>query len=122
VPIRILLDQNAPIGLRHLLSGYDVATAPGMGWSTIQNGDLIKAAEEAGFTILITCDQNIRYQQNLSGRRLALIELSTNHWAIVRDNSADLFDAIDAARPGSYATVTFPRPPLRRRPFPPATS
>lgn len=56
--IRILLDQNAPLGLRRL-SGHDVVTAARLGWSTIQNGDLIRAAEEAGCTVLITCDRNI---------------------------------------------------------------
>jgi hypothetical protein len=54
--VRILLDQNAPLGL---LAGYDVVTATHLGWSTIQNGDLIRAAEEAGCTVLITCDRNI---------------------------------------------------------------
>jgi hypothetical protein len=67
--IRILLDQNAPLGLRRLLSGHDVVTAASVGWSTIQSGDLIRAAEAAGFAVLITCDRNIRYQQNLAGRQ-----------------------------------------------------
>lgn len=57
--IRILLDQNALLGLRRLLTGYDVVTAAPLGWSTIQNDDLIRAAEEAGCTVLITCDRNI---------------------------------------------------------------
>jgi hypothetical protein len=73
--IRILLDQNAPLGLRRLLSGHNVATAARLGWSTIQNGDLIRAGEEAGFAVLVTCDRNIRHQQNLAGRQLALTGL-----------------------------------------------
>jgi hypothetical protein len=79
--IRILLDQNAPFGLRRLLTCHAVATAAGLGWSTTHNGDLIRAAEAPGFAVLITCDQNIRYQQNLAGRQLALIELAANRWA-----------------------------------------
>ena len=116
--IRILLDQNAPLGLRGLLTGHDVATAARLGWSTIQNGDLIRAAEEAGFAVLITCDRNIRHQQNLAGRQLALIELATNRWATIRDNIADVLAVIETASPGSYATIRFPRPPRRRRPYP----
>lgn len=88
-----------------------------MGWDMIENGDLIRAAEAAGFTVLITCDRNIRYQQNLSGRRIALIELSTNHWAIIREHIAELAAAVESAIPGSYATVVFQHRALRRRPF-----
>jgi hypothetical protein len=117
--IRILLDQNAPLGLRRLLTGHEVATAASLGWSTIQNGDLIRAAEAAGFTVLITCDQNIRYQQNLAGRHLALIELTTNRWATIRENIADVLALVDAATPGDYATLSFSKPPRRRRPYPP---
>jgi hypothetical protein len=116
--IRILLDQNAPFGLRRLLTRHDVATAAGLGWSTIQNGDLIRAAEEAGFAVLITCDRNIRHQQNLVGRQLALIELTTNQWVTIRDNFANVLSVVETARPGSYATIRLPRPPRRRRPYP----
>jgi hypothetical protein len=115
--IRILLDQNAPLGLRRLLTGHDVRTAASLGWSTIQNGDFIRAAEQAGFAILITCDRNIRYQQNLAGRELALIELTTNQWATIRDNIADVLAVIETASSGSYATIRFPKPPRRRRSY-----
>jgi hypothetical protein len=89
-----------------------------MGWHTIENGELIRVAEEAGFTVLITRDRNIRYQQNLSGRQISVIELSTNHWAIVREHITELTRAVEAAAPGTYSTVSFPTPPLRRRPPP----
>lgn len=115
--IRILLDQNAPLGLRRILGGYEVATAASLGWSTVENGDLVRAAEQAGFAVLITCDRNIRYQQNLVGRQLALIELTTNQWATIRDNVAEVLAVIQTATPGSYATVRFPKPPRRRRPY-----
>ena len=93
-------------------------TAASMGWDRIENGELIRSAEEAGFTVMITCDRNIRYQQNLNDRRIALIELSTNHWAIVRGQIDELVAAIESAAPGSYVTVAFPRRSLRRRPYP----
>ena len=118
MPVRILLDQNAPLGLRQALTEYEVIPARGMGWATMENGMLIRAAEAAGFAILITCDRNIRYQQNLAGRQIALIEPTTSVWPVIRDHLPDVLAAIAAATPGSYATVSFPRPPLRRRQFP----
>ena len=116
---RILLDQNAPLGLRRFLTEHDVVPARSMGWAMIENGALIKAAEEAGFAILITCDRNIRYQQNLTGRQIALIELTTSIWPVIRTRLDDVIAAVQSATPGSYITVTFPRPPKRRRPFNP---
>jgi hypothetical protein len=118
VPTRILLDQNAPLGLRRALTGYEVIPARTMGWATMENGALIDAAEAAGFAILITCDRNIRYQQNLGDRQIALIELTTSVWPVIRGHLPEVLAAIGAATRGSYATVSFPRPPLRRRPFP----
>ena len=76
---------------------------------------MIAAAEQAQFDVMITADQNIRYQQNLEGRRLALVVLSTNHWNIIRPRMASVVAAVKATVPGSYAEVSFPRPCLRRR-------
>ena len=70
---RILLDQNAPRGLRQLLSTHEVRTANEMGWAALANGLLLDAAERANFDILVTADQNIRSQQNLAGRRIAMV-------------------------------------------------
>jgi hypothetical protein len=85
-PIRILLDQNAPLGLRRALRQYEVTHADELGWGRLRNGDLIRAAEEAGFVIMITCDRNVRYQQNLEGRRIILIELSGGGWPTIRNH------------------------------------
>jgi len=115
---RILLDQNTPLGIRRALLGYEVIPARSLGWATIENGALICAAEEAGFGILITCDRNIQYQQNLAGRQIALIELSTAIWPAIRPHVNDVLAAVQLARPGSYTSVTFRRPQLRRRPYP----
>lgn len=116
---RILLDANLPLGLKLVLRGHEVATAFEMGWSLLTNGALIEAAERAGFNVMITADQNIAYQQNLTGRMLAIIELSTNHWPTIRPDVARLVAAVEAIRPGDYVTVAFPKPPRRRRPFGP---
>ncbi len=117
MPSRILLDQNVPLGLRRSLSPHEMVAARQMGWSTRTNGDLLQAAEEDGFDILITCDRNIPYQQNLAGRRIALIEMTTGEWHVVRNYLDRVVAAVDAAAPGSYTTVTIPQPPLRRRPY-----
>ena len=70
---RILLDENIPVGLKGLLTAYDVATADEMGWVGITNGELLAAAELDGFAIMITADRNIHAQQRLAGRAIALV-------------------------------------------------
>jgi hypothetical protein len=71
--LRILFDKNVPVGARRFLPDHEVHTVVEMGWpDQLENGELLKVAEEFGFAIVVTSDQNIRYQQNLSGRKLAL--------------------------------------------------
>jgi hypothetical protein len=82
--MRILLDENAPSGLRRILAGHDVRTAPEMGWARYCNGQLLDEAEKAGFEALITGDRSLPYQQNLTGRNIAVTIFSTNAWPIVR--------------------------------------
>ena len=77
--MRVLFDQGTPAPLRLFLTGHEVATAHEMGWSDLKNGELLSAAE-ANLDVLITTDQNLRYQQNLSGRKLAIFVLSTTSW------------------------------------------
>ena len=72
-------------------------------------------SQSAGFEVMITCDQNIRYQQNLAGRRLALVVLTTNHWDTIRANSGGILPAIEQATAGSFVIVEMPKPPRRRR-------
>lgn len=67
------------------------------------NGALLDVAEEAGFDLFITADQALSYQQNVTGRKMALIVLSTNNWALVKAHIARIMAAINAASPGSYA-------------------
>ena len=76
--MRILLDENAPSGLRRMLAGHDMRTAPEMGWAHYSNGQLLDEAEKAGFEALITGDRSLPYQQNLAGRNIAVIIFSTN--------------------------------------------
>jgi len=111
----VLFDKNIPWGLRRHLAGYTVRTTEDEGWSGLSNGDLLSAAERAGFEVMLTADRRIRYQQNLAGRRLALIVLSSPAWPVVKDHIPAIKAAVDAAIPGSYQEVDLPRPVLRRR-------
>jgi predicted nuclease of predicted toxin-antitoxin system len=115
----ILVDQSAPRGLRTHFPDHDVVLARQRGWHELTNGDLIAAAEAGGFDVLITADQNIQYQQNLSGRRLALVVLTTNHWDTISPNVARIVAAVEAIEAGGYVTIAFDRPPLRRRLYDP---
>ena len=111
---RVLLDQNMPEGLVAALSGHQVVPCRLMGWSELEDGELLKVAEEGGFDLMITADQNIQYQQNLTGRRVALVVLSTNTWPTIRANVEMVRKAVGDAQAGSYTVIAFERPPLRR--------
>jgi hypothetical protein len=74
--VRILFDQGTPVPLRSLLVAHDVSTAFELGWSTLSNGELLTVAE-GQFDMLITTDRHLRHQQDLSGRRLAILVLAT---------------------------------------------
>ncbi len=103
--MRILFDQVTPRGIAPALTGHTVSTARERGWSTLSNGDLLAAAESAGFDVLITADKNIQYQQNLESRRIALIVLSTPQWPVVKLHLGKITDAVARATPGSYSEV-----------------
>lgn len=105
----ILLDQNAPKRLIRALPGFRIARAYERGWSQLTNGDLIAAADDAGFDIIITADKNLRYQQSLAGRSMAIIVLETNRWEHVEDNLDLVVIAIGNAEPGLFTEVTFRR-------------
>jgi hypothetical protein len=85
---------------------------------TLVNGALLRAAEAGGYEVLVTCDQRMQYQQNLKNRKIALVVVNTNHWPVIRTDLSKIAQAVDAATPGSYQSVNYPKPPPRRRPFP----
>ena len=87
-----------------------------MNWSSrLKNGELLDAAEAAAFDVLLTCDQNIHYQQNLTGRTLALVILSSNLWPSLRNCGAAIAVAVEKATPGNCQTVSVPLPPKPRK-------
>jgi hypothetical protein len=91
-----------------LIEGHAVVTTWFQGWSGLKNGALLDAAEEAGFELFITADQEIRYQQDLTGRKMAVMVLSTNNWDAIKNHVAMVLAAIDATIPGGYAEVQIP--------------
>lgn len=114
--LRIVFDKNVPVGVRRFLSKHQVRTFAEMNWPPqLENGKLLQAAESSGFDVMVTADQNIRYQQNLTGRKLALVVLGSNIWPVVRDHAAAITARVDDANVGSYAFIEMPLPPRRRR-------
>ena len=103
--MRILFDQGTPVPLRQHLSGHQVETAFELGWSRLTNGELIAAAESR-FDVLVTTDKNLRHQQSLSGRKLAVVTLPTTSWPQLREHLVDIASALASAKPGEYLDLT----------------
>ncbi len=103
--MKVLFDQGAPHPLRRHLTGHEVQAAAELGWSRLRNGELIRRAEQLGFDVLVTTDQNLRYQQNLAGRRLAVVVLLSTSWPRMRPQVARIQQAVDGATPGAYVEV-----------------
>jgi hypothetical protein len=106
--MRILFDHGTPSGIAASLSAHEVTEARERGWDRISNGDLLRAAEDAGFDLLLTTDKRIRYQQNLSSRKIAILVLGNSTWRIVRLHLGRIALAVNEATPGSYAEVEIP--------------
>jgi len=99
--MRVLFDQGTPVPLRRALAPHDVSTAFELGWSNLENGDLLRAAE-GRFEVFITTDQNLRYQQNLTGRQLAILVLPTTNWLEIQRKQDEVAAAVNSLRPGEY--------------------
>ncbi|MFL5381525.1 MAG: hypothetical protein ACJ8GN_03300 [Longimicrobiaceae bacterium] len=106
--MRVLFDQGTPAPLRRLLPGHEVSTAYERGWSTLKNGELLAAAESEGFEVLVTTDGNLKYQQNLLSRAIAVVVLTTTSWPRIRAAAELVATAVAAAAPGTYAEVRIP--------------
>lgn len=113
--MRVILDADVPAALRHRLPGHDATTAQRMGWGLLKNGDLLTAVEADGFDVFLTGDKGIRYQQNLEGRKIALVVLGTTQWKALRNDTGPVLAAVNRATPGSYEELPAPELPLRSR-------
>ena len=104
--MKILFDHGTPAPLRHRLAGHVISTAYDMGWAKLSNGDLLAAAGKS-FDVFITTDQNLRYQQNLTGRRLAILVLPTTSWPEIQKHTDKVANAVNALKPGDFIELNF---------------
>ncbi|MBW8906894.1 MAG: hypothetical protein JF611_14750 [Betaproteobacteria bacterium] len=100
--MRVLFDQGVPVPLREHLPGHDVGTAFVLGWSQLSNGELLT---EKNFEVLVTTDRNLAHQQNLSGRRIAILVLPTTNWLRLHAIAARIATELESLTPGSYREV-----------------
>lgn len=103
--MRILFDQGTPVPLRRHLHPNSVDTVAEKNWSTVTNGDLLRLAEDNGYDVFITTDQNLRYQQNLQGRRLGLVVLMATSWPKIQNHIPAITSAITRVAGGGYEEV-----------------
>ena len=106
--MKILFDHGTPAPLRHHLRGHSVDRSAEKGWEWLENGELIQRAEEDGYEVIVTTDQSMRYQQNLAGRRLAIVVLMATAWPRVRHRTAEIRAVIEEVEPGELREVPIP--------------
>jgi len=106
--MRVLFDNGTPRGIAAALQGHAVEESRSRGWDTLRNGELLEAAEAAGFDAFLTTDRNLRYQQNLARRRIAIVVLGKGRWRLIKLRLPEIAAAVDAATPGSFAEVEIP--------------
>ena len=106
--MKVLFDHNLPFKLRTDMVGIcdlEISTAAWMGWRELKNGELLRAAEEGGFDVFVTGDRTLVLEQNVMGRRLAVVVLSANNWPIIRTRIREILAAIETVVPGSVRIV-----------------
>ena len=105
--MKILFDQGTPVPLRQFLIGHHVTTAFEKGWNRLENGDLLQAAESDGFQVFITTDSNLKYQQNLKGRKIAIVVILSTSWPKIQSVVQAISSTVNSAAPGGYYEVLF---------------
>jgi len=103
--MKILFDQGTPVPLRSHLTSHTVDTAYERDWSSLTNGDLLAAAEAEGYSLMITTDQNLRYQQNISGRQIGILVLMTTSWPKIQTQISRVIEAVDSIKAGDYLEI-----------------
>jgi hypothetical protein len=106
--MRVLFDQATPVPIRKFLIGHTVRTTAQQHWDTLKNGDLLIAAEHAGFEVFLTTDKNLRHQQNMADRTIAVVVIGVQQWPALQSHVALVVAAEDAATPGSFTVVDIP--------------
>jgi len=108
--MKILFDQGTPVPLRAFLNAHEVSTAFELGWNQLTNGDLIKKAKAEKFDLLITTDQNLKYQQDLDSRSIGILVLSTTRWPWIREAKDLIVHQVDRFEPSAYLELSIPDP------------
>ena len=103
--MKILFDHGTPAPLRNHLQEHSVDRSAEKGWELLENGELIRKAEAEGYEVIVTTDQSMRYQQNLTGRRLAIVVLLSTAWPKVQHRTEEIRAVIDEIRPGELREV-----------------
>src|SRR5262245_38876925 len=103
--MRILFDQGTPVPLRRHLTCHVVDTAFERGWSALHNGELLDVAEQEGYDLLMTTDQNLRYQQHLADRQLAIIVLLSTSWPRIQLKIETIQAAVERIMPSGYQEI-----------------
>jgi hypothetical protein len=111
--MRVLFDQGVPFPISRHLTGHIVDVSIDLGWDRLRNGELLAAAEQAGYDALLTTDKNLQYQQNLKDRRIAIIVIGHAQWPTLKSHVGRIAEAMNSATPGSYVEVDIPLPPKK---------
>ncbi len=116
--MKIIFDNDVPNKLRRYLPNHEITFARHLGWGQLKNGLLLARAEEAGFEVMVTGDKNLSYQQNLTGRKMALIVLGTIQWPALEGHCALVAEAVKRAKLNSFEQLPTPPyvPSPRKRP------
>jgi predicted nuclease of predicted toxin-antitoxin system len=102
---RIIFDHNVPARLARLLKAFDIKLARDLGWHELRNGELLSAAEEGGFDVLLTGDKSLPGEQNMVGRKIGIVTISVNNWNVVRDHAPAISEALHKCKPGQVTPV-----------------
>ncbi len=105
--MKVLLDQGTPVPLRRFLHPHEVDTAAERGWSELRNSDLLDQGEASKYQALITTDQNLKYQQNLTGRSIRIVVLMTTSWPRISQKVDQVRETLEGLEEGGYAEVGF---------------
>jgi predicted nuclease of predicted toxin-antitoxin system len=103
--VNILIDEGVPVQIRRGITGHSATTVQEAGWGSFTNGELLAKAE-GSFDVFITADKNLKYQQNLTGRTISILELSTNRRKIIENNFRQILEAVNQLDPGEFISLT----------------
>lgn len=106
--MKILLDECVPLPQREILDRHTCQKAQQMGWKNIRNGELLDLAE-GEFDLFITADQGVRYQQNLTGRQIRILEFSTNKLRLIEAAASQIKEAVDSIGPTEFHRLEIPK-------------